>query len=233
MIFVQIVIAGSVDNWCGIPYNIDMSNTIYAVILEPNLPAQGGRRASCFRPGGDQESECPCGKKVSFEATAADADRVVVVFCGKVCYNEHHGEYLHVPELKLSPRADKKSDKPKFCEECNGKSKPGPGYDHASTCSHAKKRADAAAKKREARGNCPECDGPPGKFRGWKHNEGCSKVAPKHEPKPPCTECGGPRRGKGYTHVDGCSLKPKPQAKAAKGPRPKGRRRRAMPAGIA
>lgn len=211
------------------------SKTIYAVVLDTMVPAYGNRRVTLFQSGGDGEAECPCGASISFQATPAEADRVIAAFCTQTCYAEHHGEYFHIPHLEASVPKEVKSTRPEFCPECNGGSK-GRGHDHTSDCSHApaKQQADQAAARRAERGNCSDCGGPPGRGRGWKHKPGCSKVTVNREVQPPCAECGGIRRGRGYSHAEGCSLKPQGYVSNGK-PRGgfKGLRRRKMPAGCA
>jgi hypothetical protein len=228
-----------VDNPPHIPYNLHMSKSIaiHAIITEPQLPCYGNRKATILRSGDGHTLECPCGSSVSFDASQAEADRIVIVFCGDTCRKDHIDDWLHIPVLSPSSTAksETKSDKAKFCPECDGPSTRGKGWDHTSDCSLSS--VNQAQARRDARPNCPECDGPPGQRRGWKHKDDCPKLQPKvvdRVVKPPCTECDGPARGKGYTHAEGCSLKPKPYVKTG---RPKGRpaikgRRRKMPAGI-
>lgn len=244
-----------------------MAKSIQAVEIEQKLPAYNCRRGTILRPGEGETSECPCGATVSFNETKDVADKLLVVFCSRTCYEKHIRSFLVVPHVEAS-KAGEKSRRLKFCPECKGPSvrggfahkdddcplkgnnaakaraaklreeKPncpdcnGPpgrarGWKHKDDCTRLVK-----VKARQDRPNCPDCDGPPGMVNGWKHKEDCAKVAKRvAQPAEPCSECGGPRRGKGYTHVEGCSLKPQPQQRVNGGKKRRGGRPKKMPAG--
>ena len=160
------------------------SNAVFAVITEPQLPCYGNRKATILRPGEPAEAgafgkfvvsrdaghtlECPCGSSVSFDATQAEADKIVTVFCGETCRKDHIDDWLHIPVLVPSTaKTDSKSDKPKFCPECDGL-RSGKGYAHTDDCSLKPQPVE-----REVKPPCTECDGP-ARGKGYTHVDGCS-----------------------------------------------------------
>lgn len=178
---------------------------ITAVVREPKLPVNMNRKVALLNSG-NVESHCShCNEMVCHES--ADA---IAVFCNDDCFDSGREDYLpKLPEsiLKASNKVNSKSNKPKTCPECGGPSTRGRGWAHKDGCknSSAAILAAKAAEKREARTNCPDCDGEPGKRRGWKHKETCPRIAkPVSEP---CPDCGGPKRGRGFTHTEDCKQK--------------------------
>jgi len=107
--------------------------------------------------------------------------------------------WAHTEDCKLSSRNKVREPRPN-CEFCGGPPASRRGHIHTPECTRGKPQ-----KSSEPRPNCPECGGPPGKTRGWKHVPGCSKGQPVAAQSEPCPECGGPKRGRGYTHKEGCS----------------------------
>ena len=89
------------------------------------------------------------------------------------------------------------------CPECGGPPGRARGYKHLLTC------LSLPANK-----PCPDCGGSRViNGRGWVHKDDCPRspkdrelANKKREPKSSCKECGGPSRGRGFTHTGDCSL---------------------------
>lgn len=176
-----------------------------AVIQDLKLTATLCRKVSSLTTGEVQTTCYHCGNSIMHQTSR---DKIDAVFCNDECFeNGRASIFPKMPEIKVSPvetANQTSSGKPKHCPECGGPSTRGRGWAHEEGCknSAAAKLAEAAKEKREARENCPDCDGEPGKRRGWKHKPTCSRIA--KTVSEPCPDCGGPKRGRGFTHNEDC-----------------------------
>lgn len=97
------------------------------------------------------------------------------------------------------------TDKPATCPDCGGPSTRGRGWVHTATC--ARKTAVKVSTKEPF---CPGCGGKSTRGRGWEHAEGCThkatmKTYTPNPDLPKCPECGGTKRGRGFSHESYCS----------------------------
>lgn len=208
-------------------------------------------------PEGEHTINCiGCEKELRFRATLLNCT-LLHAACSKEC-----ASHFVWPEL---PKAE--PPKPKPVEP----DLPDDDEDDLDLPEDEQPKLKVVQPPKEKRGPCPKCGGEPSRGRGYKHNEVDGKPCPESTeaklaakkaereaakanapPKPPkepkapvetCPQCGGGKRGRGYSHqeVNGqpCPATIKvaePHAprehKEKKPPRPLGNRGKRVPKGM-
>lgn len=151
-------------------------------------------------------------------------------FCPSCNGAKNERSYDHTPECPISPinkLKAKEALRNSTCPVCGGPKSFGMGYKHTPECPESS--ANKVKVKSAPKSFCPKCNGP-NRGPGFSHTKECPDAAlnklkaitqAKKEqrqllkkelgldgPLPEvCPKCGGVRKGRGYSHKDGCEVK--------------------------
>lgn len=196
-----------------------MSKTIYAIVTEPMITINSGRRIACFQNSGPESGHCGhCGREFNYTTDNRGMD-ICGLACSWECLKSIESRFFtpvieravaveiddipgDVETVEVETPKIEKVDRPLTCPGCDGP-RYKRGYRHTDDCSA---RPGVYVPKNVGK-VCPKCGGE-ARGRGFSHKDGCeAKSVSVYTPSGnTCSECGGSARGRGFAHKDGCKV---------------------------